>query len=341
MFLKFTNVTAVLSICVLTLSAVPAHAQNNISSTLDSQRVISQMSSIAQSKDQDILGSAIEVAPEENSGNILEVALPDIEIEVPSDISSPVTVQEASTEAVSIYRPYDSDSEKADVVGEGTVVNEGDTFSTITSVKDDGGLQIATIINSEDTTERFSYVLDVPEDANIFETHGGVLIEDADGNLIGGFTPPWALDSSGQKIHTHYEVNGNVLTQVVSHKDTLNVHYPVVADPVYRRGMIHTVVHERWAKGGWEVRLQVTALARWYQPFNPSYVVTEGLKDLREHHPRSMASATMAQQWECHVLGLPGTINIDLESYRRSWPGWRSGISSAVIKLRPSSACNW
>lgn len=184
-------------------------------------------------------------------------------------------------------------------------------------------------------------MLRLPEGARIFETHGGVLIEDADGGLIGGFTPPWALDANGKEVPTHYQVEGNVITQVVSHKDASDIQYPIVADPVYRRGMIHTVVWERWAKGGWEVRLQVTALARWYQPFNPSYVMTEGLKDLREHHPRSMSSATMAQQWECHVAGLPGTINIDLESYRRSWPGWRSGISAALIKRSPASACNW
>lgn len=133
------------------------------------------------------------------------MSLPDVQITVPSDVSSPVTIQDTSAEAVSIHRPYDSESDKAEALGDGTVANEGETFSAITSV----------------------------------------------------------------------------------------------------------------------------------------YVMVEGLRDLREYHPRSMGSVTMAQQWECHVVGLPGTINIDLESYRRSWPSWRSGIFAALIKRSPASACNW
>ncbi|MGP9652444.1 hypothetical protein ACT3TP_18445, partial [Glutamicibacter sp. AOP38-B1-38] len=44
------------------------------------------------------------------------------------------------------------------------------------------------------------------------------------------------------------------------------------------------------------------------------------------------AKATMAQQWDCHVRGLHLVKNVDLESKRKSWPGWRKGIPSAVLK---------
>lgn len=166
------------------------------------------------------------------------------------------------------------------------------------------------------------------------------MIRSVEGNLIGGFTPAWATDANGNDVPTRYELNGSTLTQIVDHQSA-DVAYPVVADPAYSRGMIHSVIWERWARGGWEIRLQVTALARWTQLVDPAIVYTEGLRDLRQHHPRSMASATMAQQWDCHVVGLPGTINIDLESYRRSYPGWRAGLLPSIIKRNPAAACNW
>lgn len=340
---RTVRIAASLSVCILTLAMLPAQGQTVSSDNLSSQEVLSRMASVAQTGEQDILSSAVDILPNEDLDNVLEVSLSGTDIEVPADISSPVTVQESLSEKVLIHRPYDKESTQAEVLGNGTVVNEGDTFSTVTSIKEDGGLQLATIIDSVDTPERFSYSIELPEDAHMFETHGGVLIEDADGNLIGGFTPPWALDAKGRSVPTRYEVEGNTLTQVVSHKEEHDVQYPVVADPVFRHGMIHSVIWERWnrSKGGWELRLQVTGLARWYQPFNPSYVMSEGLKDLRANYPNSMIYGTMAQQWECHVVGLPRTINIDLESYRRSWPGWRSGILGAIIRGNPDSACNW
>ncbi|WP_315636676.1 MULTISPECIES: hypothetical protein [Microbacterium] len=159
--------------------------------------------------------------------------------------------------------------------------------------------------------------------------------------MIGGFFPAWAKDAAGNDVPTHYELAGNTLTQVVEHEELTEGQYPVVADPAYRRGMISQVKWERWANGGWEIRLTVTALARATQPINPAIVYSEGLADLREHHPRGMAKKTMAQQWDCHVVGLPGTINIDLESYRKSWDGWRAGIIPAVLQGNPAKACNW
>ena len=206
--------------------------------------------------------------------------------------------------------------------------------------KNDGTVQTASMIDSATAPERFDYPLTLPEGARLEELEGGVLIRSADGELIGGFTPAWATDANGKGVATRYDINGSILTQVVEHQGA-GVAYPVVADPAYSRGMIHAVIWERWARGGWEVRLQVTPLSRWTQLINVKLVAIEGLKDLRQHHPRSMASATMAQQWECHVVRLPGTINIDLESYRRSLPDWRSRILPSLIKRNPAAACNW
>lgn len=261
---------------------------------------------------------------------------------VPTSPGGPVQISAEGGEYIEIYRPFDPDAEDAVGISPGVVENYGEEFTTVTSIQDGGDVQIATIIHNAISPEIYEYGLGLPEGAVAFKAHGGILIEDSEGELIGGFTPPpWAVDAEGDPVPTSYELNGSTLVQRIDHADVEGIKYPVVADPAYNRGMIKEVKHERWANGGWELRLTVTALARWYQPFNPGYVYSEGLKDLREHHPRSMAKDTMAQQWDCHVTGLPGTINIDLESYRKRWPGWRSGILGAVLSGNPARACNW
>lgn len=57
----------------------------------------------------------------------------------------------------------------------------------------------------------------------------------------------------------------------------------------------------------------------------------------------------MEQQWNCHVVGLPATINIDLEGWRSSKPRWAeteiwAAIKLAVKEVNPTKlarACNW
>ncbi|WKB36474.1 hypothetical protein QS257_05045 [Terrilactibacillus sp. S3-3] len=43
------------------------------------------------------------------------------------------------------------------------------------------------------------------------------------------FQPAWAKDANGNNVHTHYEVNGDTITQVIDTDNTTA--YPVVADP--------------------------------------------------------------------------------------------------------------
>lgn len=59
--------------------------------------------------------------------------------------------------------------------------------------------------------------------------------------------------------------------------------------------------------------------------------------------------ASIGQQWDCHVLGLALVDQVDLESWRRDNPGWRSSslvhaIGKAITSGDPAAlaqACNW
>jgi hypothetical protein len=58
---------------------------------------------------------------------------------------------------------------------------------------------------------------------------GGVAALDANGDLVAAAPEPWAVDSAGDPVETHYEVSGTTFTQVVSHGGRMA--YPIVADP--------------------------------------------------------------------------------------------------------------
>lgn len=320
------------------LGVYPAHADelHPLEQTLERNAAVSGM----KNTDRDLLANTVDEALVSSTENDVELSSGDGEIVVHETAEEPIQIV-GSDGTVALGVPFAAEASEPEALRDGVIAYEnGNDTSTVRTVKKDGTVQTATIIDSNSAPERFDYPLTLPAGAVIEELQGGLLVRSAEGELIGGFTPAWATDANGKEVATRYEVNGSTLTQIVDHHNA-DIAYPVVADPAYGRGMIHAVIWERWAKRGWELRLQVTALARWTQPINARLVATEGLKDLRQHHPRSMASATMAQQWECHVVGLPGTINIDLESYRRSLPDWHSRILPSIIKRNPAAACNW
>jgi hypothetical protein len=270
---------------------------------------------------------------------ILELS--DVTVAVPRSSEDSIRI-ETDLASVGIERPFSDESSAPFVIQDGVIATENSNgTTTTTAIKEDGTLQIATILNGPDAPVLFDYVLDIPEGAGLREEGGLVFLESDEGTLLGGFTAPWALDAAGVSVPTRYELDGNILTQVVEHRSAHGVTYPVTADPAYSRGMISQVKHERWRNGGYEIRFTVTALARATQFVNPSFVYSAGLADLRQHHPNSMQYRTMAQQWDCHVVGLPAVFNVDLESKRRSWDEWRRGIPASVIKGNPARACNW
>ncbi len=56
------------------------------------------------------------------------------------------------------------------------------------------------------------------------------------GGLTGIIDAPWAYDANGTPVPTHYEISGDVLTQVVDHICD-NYTYPITADPKVSWGL--------------------------------------------------------------------------------------------------------
>lgn len=88
-------------------------------------------------------------------------------------------------------------------------------------------------VENRDADDSYSYPVTVPA-GNVLATtpDGGAQIVDEEGVVKVSFEPAWAKDATGKSIPTRYTVSGNVLTQIVDHRETSDVTYPVVADPL-------------------------------------------------------------------------------------------------------------
>lgn len=218
----------------------------------------------------------------------------------------------------------------------------------IRAFKNNGDIQLGAILPAPMPTAEISYDVDVSGGGKVVTDGKAAVVIAPDGQMVGGFDTAWARDSRGRPVDTEYVVRGRTLVQKVDLSDE-SIAYPVTTDPLFKRGMIRRVNHEKWKRGAWVVQVEVTGAARLMRAYNWRQAATLGYADLVDHYPRSMKKATMRQQWDCHILGLYGTFKIDLEGYRKSKPNWaRTEIWKAVklaYKKKKASAvaraCNW
>ncbi|MFG3281564.1 hypothetical protein [Streptomyces sp. NPDC048111] len=85
-------------------------------------------------------------------------------------------------------------------------------------------------IKSAAAAHDYRYDLTLPKGATLTpEDDGGVLIQAADGAVIGEVATPWARDAAGKPVATQYRVEGQRLIQHVAFTEASA--FPVVADP--------------------------------------------------------------------------------------------------------------
>ena len=93
------------------------------------------------------------------------------------------------------------------------------------------GFQVFTTLNSAPKSKRFDYTFDVPANTVLIETPEGFLMQVGE-RVIGSIDLPWAVDSNGRQLKTHFEWKNRVLTQVLDEKVS-QLSYPVVLDPAW------------------------------------------------------------------------------------------------------------
>lgn len=103
------------------------------------------------------------------------------------------------------------------------------------TVSDAGNVRVHSLIGDRSASEEFSYSFP-GVDSIILDSETGVAFlfayVEGEPELVGGVDAPWARDANGAEVPTHFEVEGNVLTQVVEHKSG-EFAYPITADPAW------------------------------------------------------------------------------------------------------------
>lgn len=94
----------------------------------------------------------------------------------------------------------------------------------------DGSVRTLSVLTGASAPTQQTYRVDMPAGASLRELpEGGVAVVNAAEYVVAVIAAPWARDASGRSVPTHYEVSGNLLTQVTNHA---GFNYPVVVDPV-------------------------------------------------------------------------------------------------------------
>lgn len=161
------------------------------------------------------------------------VTINQLEVEVSRTAADGVSVS-AGEGVATIGLPFADQASAGSTTDPGTVTyDNGNATSSVVLVHDTGSVQVATIIDNADAPTRYDYPIDLPEGSSLVLKDGGAeVIDDATGEVVGRFAAPWAKDATGKDVPTHYELNGQSLTQVVDHNSSFA--YPVVADPMYK-----------------------------------------------------------------------------------------------------------
>lgn len=160
-----------------------------------------------------------------------------VSLDVDIDPEAGITVHAGESE-LGIGLPFadKADDGVSDSPGSLTFDNNNGT-SSVSLVRDDGAVQVMTVIDSPVAPIAFDYPIDLPAGAKLIATDDGAAVVDNRGEPLGTFALPWARDAAGADVPTWYEVRGSTLAQVVEH--SASYAYPVVADPTYTTHTIY------------------------------------------------------------------------------------------------------
>lgn len=271
-------------------------------------------------------------------------ATSDVEISVPDDAADGAALRTSDRE-LTISLPFADQAADAIVASSGVATFDNNNSSTTAPVvRDDGSLQIITVIENAAAPTRYDYDLSVPVGGSMVARDDGVVvITNGAGEFVGAVAPAWAKDAAGAPLATRYEIDGTTLTQVVDHGE--GTEYPVVADPwlgitlfkSFKRDRYHgDYRYSAWVTGPGAVVLSggggVGGYAAGQAVFRGA-----GWNEWKKKWPAITNKATLQQQYNCHVAaglyGLPFTQDYNLERYRVNRANWVSGVAR--------HRCNW
>jgi hypothetical protein len=176
------------------------------------------------------LANAAQVPTISSGSYAINATIDGTKVVVPIDPAAGIQVGSKRGQA-SIGLPFAGGATTAAAESSGVVsYNNNNGSSTVPIVRNDGSVQINTVILNPAAPSRFEYPITVPSGQSLHLTPDGAVYAAASTGVPSLYiAAPWAKDAKGSAVPTHYEINGNVLTQVVDF--TVSTAFPVVADP--------------------------------------------------------------------------------------------------------------
>ncbi|MBO0980772.1 hypothetical protein [Microbacterium sp. SD291] len=291
--------------------------------------------SLSSSESTAVLDEVANVSTDESGSAAIEAEVNDVEVIIPTSASDPISLTFATGSAFAVDLPAGEQSADASALEPGVVAFDAGTFTTIPVVKDDGSVQIATVLDGPESPTAYEYGITIAGGGSLSLTDEGVvLVTGADGKLTGAVAPAWALDADGRNVPTRYEVQGDTLVQIVDHTEG-SFSYPIVADPWMGGNLF-----DRMNTGSWNSQPRYSlfrstwgAVVSGYATATPIFL-SAGWSEAVSRWPVLTSKETLHQQYDCHAFyAILKPDSWNLEKARSNNSGWGSTIASHW--------CNW
>lgn len=261
----------------------------------------------------------------------------DITVELTQDGRFSISEDTSTDLSIVLLAPT---SASVDVDGGLLGFEHNDGSSTVPVVKDDGSVQVTSVIESPSAPLDYSYEVTAGPGSSLeLLEDGSVFIRDGAGEYAGAIAAPWAKDSVGAAVPTRYEVSGDVLTQIVEH-NAADVIYPVVADPYAGKALITSVKLVQRSDGAtWAVTKTAWGQSVASGDYGAGSEDALGGQTIMRNQGWSEArskglpnTTTIRQQYDCHTVFAAAKNPWNLEPWRGT-NGWWA--------VQPWTACNW
>jgi len=153
-------------------------------------------------------------------------------IESPEYATSPISVRGDGLD-LNISLPYGQNVEAAELVDGNVVYTTKDDSPSFVVQALPSAIRVMAVLNSPESPRELPFDLGLAQGVSLqVETDGSVSASaSSDGVTVSvkALEAPWAVDGNGNRVATHYRVEGSTVTQIIS-PDAKAV-YPITADP--------------------------------------------------------------------------------------------------------------
>ncbi|WP_405542518.1 hypothetical protein OG478_12590 [Streptomyces phaeochromogenes] len=151
----------------------------------------------------------------------------------PSKAAGPVKVSAADGSTLSVGLPA-SDATNGVTSSQGTVVYPHAAGSTSLAVQPlaDGGVRALVVVEDASAPADYRFGLDLPSGSVVRQQDDGSAVIVRNGETLGKFEAPWAVDARGRSVPTRYRFEHGALVQTVDFD--AGTAFPVVADPSWK-----------------------------------------------------------------------------------------------------------